>query len=544
MTRAFAGLALLLASTCLAEEAVDVSGLVSRLGSADAVERCNAAKELEKLGPKAAEAMPALVKALGDSNEGVRRAALHAIADVSGDDPGTAAELMTSSDPERRRQAVAILGMMRSASRKALPALVKALDDPEARVRVAAAQAVVGIGLPAVPSILDAFRTSRNGAGNLYVAIRQSCNPVFVRPFVDALVAEEESDIRPQVSSALLQLLAAAREEIVREMASNDPARRQAVARLLGTRPDLSARHVMTVFQDVPALRPAILDSMERLRVPAAEAVGPLLAGLGEGDAALRARVIELVGAMDPGRAEVQSAVDAGLADADAGVRAAAAFAGVKHDPDRGRAVPRAVRGLADADRGVRLATLRAMAPHLAGDRMLLPRDFAAHLLPGMEAALRGTDPEGRHIAAGALARLRPLERSSLPILMQAAAKDPDAAVRAAAAFALPGAPPGNARGEALDILLDACAEKHPDVRAAACTALATWAPAGTEVARIGERLFEAGNATFRAAAARALGNAAAADAEKARLALKEAAGDDDGEVRGAVAEAMKRLGR
>lgn len=544
MMRAATCLVFLLASACFAEEPADVTELVARLGNSDAAKRMEAVKQLERLGPEASEAMPALVKALDDPNEGVRRVALTAIARVSGDDPGTAAELLASPDAARRSQAVAILAMMRSASHRALPALLKALDDPEPRVRVEAAEAVVGVGIPAVPSILAAFRTSKLGAGNLYVAIHRSCNPGFVRPFVDALVAEEESDIRPQVSSALLQLLAAAREEIVRELVSKDPARRQAVTQLLGARPDLSARHVMTVFQDVPALRPAILEAIERLRVPAAEAVGPLLGAMGQADAATRARVIALVGSMDPGRAEVRRAVDDGMSHEDAGVRAAAAFAGARHDPDRGRAVPIAVRGLGDAERLVRLAALRGLAPHVASDRMLLPQDFATRLLPALETALRGDDPEARQIAAGALARLRPLEKSSLPLLMQAASKDPDPAVRAAAAFALPGAPAGSARGEALDILLDACGEKHPDVRAAACAALGTWAPAEAEIPRIGERLFEAGNATFRAAAAKALGNAVAADAEKAGLALKEAAGDEDGEVREAVAAALKKLRR
>src|SRR5262249_40731620 len=107
----------MLGALCLGDKLVVLS-LVQALQDTDMPVRVAAVHALSKLGRDAAPAAPALVRVLTEAN-----------------------------DPGLRRQAAMCLGNMGPAARDTiLPALKKALEDPDANVRAAAQWAVQSVG--------------------------------------------------------------------------------------------------------------------------------------------------------------------------------------------------------------------------------------------------------------------------------------------------------------------------------------------------------------------------------------------------------------
>lgn len=133
--------------------------------------RRGAAEVLGDLGPRASDAVPALVKALSDKRPVVRvRAAqaLGSIAAASGIEPLTAA--LNDPSPSVRSAATESLGRMRAKS--SLLALRQKLSDPEPSVRVKAAQAIWRVDCDAalvVPVLIRALRDRTAGGDAKFV---------------------------------------------------------------------------------------------------------------------------------------------------------------------------------------------------------------------------------------------------------------------------------------------------------------------------------------------------------------------------------------
>ena len=103
-----------------------------------------------------APAVPALIQALGDDSNAVRRAAAEALGKL-GDPQAIPALIKALGDYwyDVRRAAAEALGKL--GDPQAIPALIQALGDDEFRVRRAAAEALVKIGTPAVPALIQAL---------------------------------------------------------------------------------------------------------------------------------------------------------------------------------------------------------------------------------------------------------------------------------------------------------------------------------------------------------------------------------------------------
>lgn len=158
-----------------------VPAVVRLLETGDGARRELAAELLDELGPSAASAAPALVKALRDWNIGIRMSAISALekigrpavprlaAALEPDEaaswvPCTVAEVLRRMGPQAegavpallnslrdedyalRIRACAALGSIGPGAAAALPALKLALGDPEAQVQNAAREAMARIG--------------------------------------------------------------------------------------------------------------------------------------------------------------------------------------------------------------------------------------------------------------------------------------------------------------------------------------------------------------------------------------------------------------
>jgi HEAT repeat protein len=143
----------------------DVPALVKALKYDEARVRIDAAEDLGLIGPKAADAVPALLKiAERDADPLVRIAAAKAVAGI---DPKneTALPLLIEALKDKtskvRKRAAESLGELGPGAKSAVSALVKAVKDSEPNVSWAAVDALGQIGPDAesaVPALIDALK--------------------------------------------------------------------------------------------------------------------------------------------------------------------------------------------------------------------------------------------------------------------------------------------------------------------------------------------------------------------------------------------------
>ncbi len=115
-------------------------GQIRRLESSRSSRRRAAATELGRFNGTADKVVPALVKALGDSDTEVRLNALESLKAFGqqAKPAATIARQILEQDPDAnlRKRAAALLGAMKDQNE--VPTLIKALDDPDPAVRLEA----------------------------------------------------------------------------------------------------------------------------------------------------------------------------------------------------------------------------------------------------------------------------------------------------------------------------------------------------------------------------------------------------------------------
>src|SRR5262245_53462906 len=139
-----------------------VPDLIAALKDSDEGVRAKAAEALWALGPEAREAVPALTLLLQDASAGVRLNAAGALGDIGPDAlPALPAlrKALWDRDPYVRAQAATAVGRFGTAALAAVPDLVGALRDGAKAVRVAALYALAEIG-PDAKAALPALKTA------------------------------------------------------------------------------------------------------------------------------------------------------------------------------------------------------------------------------------------------------------------------------------------------------------------------------------------------------------------------------------------------
>jgi len=122
-----------------------------------------AAQKLAVLGP---DAVPALIRALGDDTEDVAQSATEALGMVDPPAVAALAEALKDPDADVRRRAAEALSSIGPAAAAVVPALIEALEDSNPGVVRAAAHALGAMGPeaePAVPSLLRAWWEAGHG---------------------------------------------------------------------------------------------------------------------------------------------------------------------------------------------------------------------------------------------------------------------------------------------------------------------------------------------------------------------------------------------
>jgi HEAT repeat protein len=561
-----------------------VPALIQALNDDEWRVRWAAAQALGKIGNP--QAVPALIQALKDENEWVRLAAAWTLGKIGSPAIPTLLEVLKDKDWRMRQAAAEVLGKI--GDPQAVPALIEALKDEDRRVRLVAAEALGKMGLPAIPPLIQALK-DRDEDARLAAAwvLGKIGDPQAVLALLEALKDDKDEWVRYQMKEALVEigmpavpaLLEALKGEDVRDVRQaaaevlgeiGDP---RAVPALLEALKDEDVRDVRRAAalalgeigdpRAVPALLeaikdedvywaaaralgkigdpravPALLEALkdQRMRLSATEALGKigdpqalpaLLEALKDKDWGVRRAAAEALGEFcDP---QAAPALMEALEDEVEWVRYAAAKA-LERIPKR-QAIPTLIQALKNEKSWVRDMAVVALKGELWERQRAVEilGEIGSPAVPVLLEALKDEDLKVRWLAAQALGKIG--DPRAVPALLEAL-KDQWMRLSATEALGKIGDP------QAVPALLEALKDENKWIRKAAVSALG----------EIGDRqalpaLMEAlkdRDENVRRAAAEALGEIGD---RQALLALMEALKDEDKWMRYAAAEALGEIG-
>ena len=546
-------------------QASQVVDFVRQLQSQNVDVRLSAVKALARIGPEAKEAVPALIAALKDKDDGVRSFAAEALGRIGKEAVPALIVALKDQNAGVRNSAVYTLGRIGPEAKEVVPALIAALKDKDDGVRSFAAEALGRIGKEAVPALIAALKDQNAVVRPLATYALGRIGKEAVHALIAALkdqdagrrssAAEALGEMRPEAKEAAPALIATLKDQDagVRRYAAEalgriGPGAKEAAPALIAALKDhdadvrRSAAQALGLIgpeakEAVPALIAALTDhdvgvrrsavyTLGRIGPEAKEAVPALIATLKDQDDEVRRYAAAVLGRIGPEAKEAAPALIATLKDQDAGVRRYAAEALGRIGPGAKEAAPALIAALKDHDAGVRrsaAATLGGIGPE------------AKEAAPALIVALKDQDAEVRYSAAHALGRIGPEAKESLPALI-VALKDQDAEVRYSAAHALGRI--GPEAKEAVPALMAALKDQDDIVRGSAATALVRI---GKEAAPVFIAALKDQNTEVRSSAANSLGRMGP-EAKEAVPALIAALKDQDGIVRSNAAKALGQI--
>lgn len=434
---------LVMSGLLAAAEKGTVDSLARDLKSSKSNVRAHAAADLARLGPEAAEAVPALIAALQDESAAVRHEALNAI-DRIGPAARAAAPALIDAlktkearEPRFQTEIMNALGSLGHDSSDAVPVLSDYLAAEDERVSVGAAFALARI-----------LRADDDAMKSLV--------PVLVKG-----LQSKHRQIQYQAVRGLSVVGQSAVPALAELVGNHDQDPHSAVAaasalRMLG--PGASPA--------LPALREAMKSQLDEVVTNAADVVGMIGPGakdlvpdlqklLNSDHPLLRAHAAHSLGALGPSAAPAVPDLRKALGDKDVGVRREAIQALGQIGPQAGTAVSDLIGILKDKDQSLVLAAAHALArlgpdaiPALVAlmkDRQLgrwaivivsEAGEAAAPAVDALRAALSEADDDLAREIILALAKIGPKAKAAAPDLLKIA-EDQDNKLRTQAVFAV-----------------------------------------------------------------------------------------------------------
>jgi HEAT repeat protein len=521
-----------------------------------------------------AEIVAALVAALGERvNIALRNAAVEALIAIGPDSLSAAVDALAGLDADGRKLAVEVLGGVPDL--RGVLALQRALEDDDANVRAAAAEALGGAGVAGEEARELAVRALTSALATSEIFVKVAVLDSLVRleaqlpwkvfePFArDPIlrryaIAGASGSREPEAVRALAHATGDESPTISREAlialgealsSSGDPALADAARRELeNTGPGCTAARVMArdaedtrgrnaallvlgvlrSAEDVGTIARALADDdvAERadlaLRMFGPEVAPPMLDAVRSSRPTLRVAALSLAASLEGVDQNVLlRALRDGLDDASADVVACAVEALGRHG--EGRDLKRLSRRLGHQDERVAAAAARAVT------------DLAARNVDAARDMLRDSNPEHDPLALGclllgAIASAQPLDAGDVRLLERAAAHD-DPRVRRAAIDALAHA----GGGDGAEAVVFALADEELDVQVAAARALGRL---GRTDALVGV-VSDARDPVLAGAALRALGEA---DPARALVSSRPLVSHTDAAIACAAVEAIGQL--
>lgn len=475
-----------------------IPALKMQLSHPSAEVRLATTQTLSRFGNRKQDVVPALVPLLKDKDLRVKLAVLGILNTMRSPElAGPVGEALRDPDPQVRRAAVQFLQQAPKEARPALPSLVHALRDSDAQVRNQAVNVLRTFGPEAIPALSAGMKNDTNEAQFLTVSIIAS----FGNAGKDAIPF-----LTDRARSDNVQLRTVALD---------------ALAKIL---PE-SAPSLKTLLADKsPALRLATVSALAKVGPGAKGNIDILVPALTDSDEAVRKAATAAVTRMGPAAIPALAEL---IENKNAEVRVAALDALAQVGPAGKAALPSLRKLIKDSQPEVRAAAIRCLI------RSIPPGPDAKEFMEPLVPVLSDRDWQTRRSAALALAKVGPAAVDGLIDLVENG-QNPTA--RAEAILALGAIGPG-AKGAIkplIEVLRDPThGHLHPQVMAS----LAKMNPdAGVALlALIKDR-----DKNVRVLAINAL---ASEQARTAKDPLMQMLSDSSDEVRWASAKALARAG-
>jgi HEAT repeat protein len=396
-----------------------VPALVTALRSKEQPIRHGAAEALDNMGPDAAEALPQIIDALKDADAFLIMHLSTALAHIGRPAVPFLVKIIETSDDNNAfdgaASAIRRMGPEASDAVAPLTSFLMRRDKSTSVCSLCAANALAGIGRPAVPGLIEVFKgTPKERA---FFQVRAGTANAL------GTIGVSAAEAAPVLADAL------------RDTA--DPA------------------------------RPQIAFALCRVRPGDQEGLKALQEGLQHRLSPYRSAAARYLGEIGPGAASVVPSLARATGDEDEGVRESALVAIGRIGRDRRTAVGAAVGALADREANVRKAAVTALG------LCLLEPETA---VPALVSALGDAAPEVRCETARALREYGEEARSAAPALAKAL-EDPNELVRTTAAKALTNT--GVEPAVVVPVLTKALKDARPNVRKLAASAMELCGSAG-----------------------------------------------------------------
>jgi HEAT repeat protein len=431
---------MLLPNWSVGAEPAEIEQLTRDLKADKPIARLHAIRELSKVGPAGAAAVPALTEVLHDESLAMRYEALLALEQIGPSARAAVPELVAILDGKDNRlqaSAVSTLGAIGRDSLAAVPKLTKLLESDDRLLSSSAAFALARIlpaddkRLPDVAQVLvkglqDKHRNVRGDSLRGLVLIGSGAVPTLAvaiaKEAVDphAAVAAEQAIrlIGPAAKEAIPQLTIALKSHqelvvvgAVDALATMGPAAESAV-------PELQS----LLSGDKPLVRAHAAEALGEIGAAAAPAVGALIAALRDKDPTLRGEAVKALGLIGPAANEAVRPLIGALKEGDPKIVPLAAHALARIGAD---AVPELIALIKDPRMGRwGVAILRELG------------ESAAPAVDQLVAALHGADEEMARDIMLTLGHIGPQAKSATPELIKVL-RDEQSKLRVPAAFAL-----------------------------------------------------------------------------------------------------------
>ena len=479
------------------------------LRSKNATERTNALQTLAFLGLAAQSAGPALIEALGESEDEDKRHVLRALAAVGADAGATVRAIrpLLRDDARSGVQLTALyaLGELGADAKPAVPAIIALLGGDDARVRLEAVETLGEIGPEAAGAVPQLVAALRDEDGLMTVEAAQALSRIgsaAVGPLTELLADENYrvlaatilADVGPDAVEALpvlIRLLGSDVEDVRRSallgLAGMGPKAEEAVPSLMtllsdsGNPSQPGAAYALARIgakEAIPSLLEIVRNtSDERLQMAAAwalvilepeaeyadRAVPALVRGLSDPWELVRRECVVALAALGPRARSAADDLTELLDDPDPQVQAEALTALHAVGADLEGLLPRIIDGLNEESLDVRYASAAAIGRLGERGRQAVPR---------LKEMLNHRREFDRVVAAWALVKIDPTPatiQTAVPLMVRAL-DHPSDAVRQEAATTL--GEIGKGQSDVLNALRQAANDPAADVQQAAKQAL------------------------------------------------------------------------
>jgi HEAT repeat protein len=438
--------------------------------------RRTALRQFARLGPRAAQAVPALIAGLTDTDSKIRTRTATALARIGGAAAAATSAItaaLEDSNQDVREAAADALACIKPDPRAVVPALVASLQGKPDRWCNTVSCTLAALGEPVVPALVDLLESRDARVRRVAVGALERIGPrakSAIPSLIKALAVSEPSDDAWPVASALGAMGAEALDALLVALAHQDAKVSEGAAIALGRLGPQAEAAIPALIaalaereppnEPVPPRGPKFGDPtvapqptvyQRALRAIGRPATLALVERLDRGDRQTRALAVRALGFMQWGTKVAVPRLIELLKDPDLRIEAATALGDL--DSPAQKAIPSLLLGLKDPD-----PAFRARAAETVG--RIAGLSWARDAVGLLTAALDDSDPRVRACAAGALGDFWFESRPAIPRLV-AAFDDPAADVRLAAirAFQRVGKIPAASRDAVLRLLQD------PDAR-------------------------------------------------------------------------------